>query len=146
MALHRDIFWVGRQWAVTGAGLQAIDQRLKGVFDSDTTRIWDENLRDTMLTNAWLNVEDFDRALLVARARFPAPPRDAPSLVESVLALMRPASAMAPDAVVQSAEPRPSASDEIARTEPPKSAAVPIPHLRMQGVLARFIPQWRIRR
>jgi len=23
MALHRDIYWVGRQWAVTGYGIQA---------------------------------------------------------------------------------------------------------------------------
>ena len=33
MALHRDIYWVGRQWAVTGFGVQAVDQRLKGTFD-----------------------------------------------------------------------------------------------------------------
>ena len=33
MALHRDIYWLGRQLAVTGFGLQAIDQRLKGAFD-----------------------------------------------------------------------------------------------------------------
>ena len=44
MALHRDIFWIGRQWAVTGFGLQAIDQRLKGAFDIETTHVWDENL------------------------------------------------------------------------------------------------------
>ena len=33
MALHRDIFWVGRQWAVTGYGVQACDQKQKGQFD-----------------------------------------------------------------------------------------------------------------
>ena len=33
MALHRDIFWVGRQWAVTGYGIQACDQKQKGGFD-----------------------------------------------------------------------------------------------------------------
>jgi hypothetical protein len=27
MALHRDIYWVGRQWAVTGYGIQACDQK-----------------------------------------------------------------------------------------------------------------------
>ena len=27
MALHRDIFRIGRQWAVTGFGIQAVDQR-----------------------------------------------------------------------------------------------------------------------
>ena len=42
MALHRDIFWVGRQWAVTGFGLQAVDQRLKGAFDVEGTRLWED--------------------------------------------------------------------------------------------------------
>jgi len=42
MALHRDIYWVGRQWAVTGFGIQAIDQRLKGSFDIEMSRVWDE--------------------------------------------------------------------------------------------------------
>ena len=33
MALHRDIYWVGRQWAVTGYGMQACNQKQKGQFD-----------------------------------------------------------------------------------------------------------------
>ena len=33
MALHRDIFWIGRQWAVTGFGMQAINQKHGGQFD-----------------------------------------------------------------------------------------------------------------
>jgi hypothetical protein len=41
MALHRDIFWIGRQWAVTGHGIQAVDQRRHGAFDVDVPRIWD---------------------------------------------------------------------------------------------------------
>ena len=49
MALHRDIFWVGRQWAVTGYGVQACDQKQKGQFDIEAGRLWDddelENLR-----------------------------------------------------------------------------------------------------
>ena len=44
MALHRDIFWVGRQWAVTGAGIQAVDQRLRGVLDIEIARLWDDAL------------------------------------------------------------------------------------------------------
>jgi hypothetical protein len=32
MALHRDIYWVGRQWAVTGAGIQAVDQKRRRGF------------------------------------------------------------------------------------------------------------------
>ena len=38
MALHRDIYWIGRQWAITGFGVQAIDQRLKGAFDIEDAR------------------------------------------------------------------------------------------------------------
>ena len=30
MSLHRDIYWLGRQWAVTGYGIQAVDQRRFG--------------------------------------------------------------------------------------------------------------------
>ena len=39
MALHRDIFWVGRQWAVTGYGVQACDQKQKGQFDIEASRL-----------------------------------------------------------------------------------------------------------
>ena len=42
MSLHSDIFWVGRQWAVTGAGIQAVDQRLRGVLDINIARLWDD--------------------------------------------------------------------------------------------------------
>jgi hypothetical protein len=44
MPLHRDIYWVGRQWAVTGYGMQAIDQRLNGMFDIETSRLWEDGL------------------------------------------------------------------------------------------------------
>ena len=42
MALHRDIYWVGRQWAVTGHGMQTVDQKLKGEFDIEASRLWEE--------------------------------------------------------------------------------------------------------
>jgi hypothetical protein len=42
--LYRDIFWLGRQWAVTGFGIQAIDPKLEMHFDIETTRIWEEDL------------------------------------------------------------------------------------------------------
>ena len=71
MALHRDIYWVGRQWAVTGAGIQAVDQRRKGEFDIEISRIWDDDLRERMGANDWLNVADFDKALAAARATRP---------------------------------------------------------------------------
>ncbi|MBR0697430.1 hypothetical protein [Bradyrhizobium lablabi] len=70
MALHRDIHWLGRQWAVTGHGLQLIDQRLKGDFDIEIARLWETDLVPTMHAKVWLNKPDFDKALDVARARF----------------------------------------------------------------------------
>jgi hypothetical protein len=74
MALHRDIYWVGRQWAVTGYGMQAVDPRLKGRFDIEATRLWEDGLSEGLNAGAWLNAEDFAKALAVARARHPQPP------------------------------------------------------------------------
>ena len=81
MALHRDIFWVGRQWAVTGYGVQAVDPKLKGQFDIEVSRLWEDGLADSLHRDGWLNREDFDKALSVARARYPEPPRKAAPLV-----------------------------------------------------------------
>ncbi len=77
MALHRDIYWVGRQWAVTGYGMQLIDQKLKGIFDIEAARLWDDDLIDSLRAKEWLNAEDFDKGLAVARTRYPQPPHAA---------------------------------------------------------------------
>ena len=71
MALHRDILWIGRQWAVTGHGMQLIDQRLEGAFDIEVIRLWDDDLIESMHAKEWLNAEDFDKGLAVARTRYP---------------------------------------------------------------------------
>jgi hypothetical protein len=71
MALHRDIFWIGRQWAVTGHGMQLIDQRLEGAFDIEVIRLWDDDLIESLRGKAWLKAEDFDKGLAVARTRYP---------------------------------------------------------------------------
>jgi hypothetical protein len=71
MALHRDIHWIGRQWAVTGHGMQLIDQKLKGFFDIEVSHLWEDALIESMRAKEWLNVMDFDKGLSVARARFP---------------------------------------------------------------------------
>jgi len=117
MALHRDIFWIGRQWAVTGHGIQAVDQRLKGAFDIDRSMLWDDSARDFLRQQAWFNEADFEKALSVARARFPAEP---------------------------GAEPAPAAS---AGPGANSTGAAPAVSLRLvtRGRLARFLPQWRIR-
>jgi hypothetical protein len=73
MALHRDILWIGRQWAVTGHGMQLIDQRLMGAFDIEVARLWDDELIAQMHARQWLNTADFDTGLAVARARHKRP-------------------------------------------------------------------------
>jgi hypothetical protein len=72
MALHRDIHWIGRQWAVTGFGMQLIDQKLKGFFDIEAARLWDDGLIEAMHAKDWLNKADFDKGLEIARKRYSA--------------------------------------------------------------------------
>ena len=74
MALHRDILWIGKQWAVTGHGMQLIDQRLEGAFDIEVIRLWDDDLIESLRSKAWLKAEDFEKGLAVARTRHPQPP------------------------------------------------------------------------
>jgi hypothetical protein len=124
MALHRDIFWVGRQWAVTGAGIQAVDQRLRGVLDIDVARLWDDDLVQSRRAKPGVNAADFDTALTTARDRFPKVPVEAPE----------------PDSIVAQLE-------ALGVIEAPiVNPVVPAMQLRAGGKLARFLPQWRIRR
>lgn len=161
MALHRDIYWVGRQWAVTGFGVQAVDQRLKGAFDIETTKIWEDDLPQRMRALAWLNAEDFEKALELARARFPAPPRKKGlPLVESVLELIQPAATEPPPKPA----PPPIATNvkdaDLAAGEPPAPAPLPVATdvplelppqkskplaMRIEHASAKFLPRWRIR-
>lgn len=121
MALHRDIYWLGRQWAVTGFGLQAIDQRLKGAFDIEGARLWEQGALDHLRAQPWLNAADLDKALDAARKRYPEPACAAPSAVEATLRLSE------------------SILSQSARLPPQ------ILKLRAEGELAKFAPQWRIR-
>jgi hypothetical protein len=119
MALHRDIFWVGRQWTVTGYGMQAVDQKLKGEFDIEASRLWEDGLLERLQAEKWFNPEDFKKGLAVARARYPEP--------------------------AQVAQPEPSASlpEPSGSVEPPKPAQ-PVFAVRVQGSLAKFIRTWRV--
>ncbi len=164
MALHRDIYWIGRQWAVTGHGLQAIDQRLKGVFDIEFARIWDEHALDALRAKDWLNPVDFDKALAVARKRYPEPTRKVALPVETLLRLNDagvPAPVSLPPSPLASRlesdlpraevlrklgfipEPTPRAEERLPDAAPAKFAASL--QISYQGELARFAPQWRIR-
>ncbi len=146
MALHRDIYWVGRQWAVTGFGVQAVDQRLKGDFDIDLSRIWDEELQARMRGHAWVNADDFDKALTMARRRFPEPAKGSPSPAES-LPEPTPLAAIAAEQPISSPENDASLplAGKSASPERAQTAAPPL-QLRLQGRLARFVPQWRVKR
>ena len=155
MALDRDIYWVGRQWAVTGFGIQAIDQRLKGNFDIEVARVWDDIAIERTRALAWLNAADFDKALETARARYPAPPRQKLPLVESVLKMIQPAGPV-PEKVVPSspliAEARivePNATkakqdEPVAAALPPLSVD-PVLAVRMERASAKFLQMWRVR-
>jgi hypothetical protein len=110
MALHRDIFWIGRQWAVTGHGMQLIDQRLEGAFDIDAARLWDDDLIESLRAKAWLKAEDFDKGLSIARTRHPQPSGAVPPLPVT-------AQVSGPEPI---APPLPAAKPEAPKFETPK--------------------------
>lgn len=69
MTLHRNIYWLGRQWAVTGYGIQAVDSKLKMAYDIEAHRLSEDGLAEAMMGLPWFDAEDFARALEVARKR-----------------------------------------------------------------------------
>lgn len=127
MALHRDIYWVGRQWAVTGYGMQAVDQRLKGQFDIEASRLWEDGLSDSLNAEGWLNSEDFAKALSVARARYPQP-REVPETSQDSAS----GSTLTLDL------------NDVVPTEPPKPPA-PRFVMRIERWPAKFVRPWRAR-
>jgi hypothetical protein len=92
MPLHRDIFWVGRQWAVTGYGIQAVNQKRHGDFDIEASRIWDEASLESLRAQEWFNSEDFGKGLTVAKARYPQRQQAAPAqeVVPQLIAVVEP--------------------------------------------------------
>ena len=83
MALHRDIYWVGRQWAVTGLGLQAVDQKRWAAFDIEASRLWTGDSLVRLRREPWVNSDDLEKALAAARRYFPEPAgMDISSLLE----------------------------------------------------------------
>ena len=140
MPLHRDIYWVGKQWSVTGYGIQAIDQKLQGKFDIEASRIWEDGWPDALDDEKWFNAKDFDKGLSEARKRYPKPPDLKPSnlkppgkaALKTVPVLVAPASPGA--SVVGKQQPKPS-------PEPaPASFA-----MRLEGCRAKFLTTWRVR-
>ncbi len=134
MPLHRDIFWIGKQWSVTGYGLQAIDPKLKGKFDIEVSRIWDDGLRKALSDKKWFNAGDFDKGLAQARKHYPQPPRKAVRKVRQV--------SVAPPLPDKSrvGNDKPKA---VPKANPnPASANFT---MRIIGCRARFLPTLRVR-
>jgi hypothetical protein len=158
MALHRDIFWIGRQWAVTGHGMQLIDQRLEGTFDIEVIRLWDDDLIESLRAKAWLKTEDFDKGLAVARTRHSpaqavpesvvAPPAPAIEPIAPPLPAAKPEApkfeTLKPErpAPVPPAEPRVLESLPPVAIEPPKQQS-PGLQMKIDGG-ARFARPWRV--
>jgi hypothetical protein len=146
MALHRDIYWVGRQWAVTGYGIQACDQKQKGKFDIEGTRLWEDGVLEDMRELKWLNTADFDNAISVARKYYPEPPgRSAPRQKEA---------APPPESVSDLKETglkEPGLRELSLNGSSPKESPVETPKpapkfdMRVEGWPAKFVAQWRVR-
>jgi hypothetical protein len=146
MALHRNIYWVGRQWAVTGSGIQACDQKQKGKFDIDAARLWEDGVLENIRALKWLNSEDFEKAISVARKYYPEPPREAP-----------PPPPPAPPEVIVSRSENSVPKNTVTRNgvrkndvavEPTKAPPKPVVRtfdMRIEGSRAKFIPVWRVR-
>jgi hypothetical protein len=151
MALHRDIFWIGRQWAVTGHGMQLIDQRLQGAFDIEVARLWDDDLIESLRAKAWLKAEDFDKGLAVARTRHPRPQAGSTSAVAPPPPAIEPVAPPLPPkleqpAAVEPAQPPPAPPEVLSPQpvpiEPPKQQS-PDMQMKIDGG-ARFARPWRV--
>jgi len=145
MALHRDIFWIGRQWAVTGHGMQLIDQRLEGAFDIEVIRLWDDDLIEGLRAKAWLKAEDFEKGLAVARTRHPQPQPGSAPVVAAPVSEIEP---IAPPEPLASVEPPPppvppeAVSPQPHTVEPPQQE-LPVLQIKIDGG-ARFARPWRV--
>jgi hypothetical protein len=153
MALHRDIFWIGRQWAVTGSGMQAVNQKLLGEFDVEIARLWDDDWLDLLRAQPWLNAEDFAKGLAVARTRFPEPARRLPPLlpVEALLraAVPKPLPVREPVAPKAAEAAKPAAPPQAEPIVEPIAveAIAPTPsflQMRLAGHSAKLVRMWRI--
>ena len=158
MALHRDIFWIGRQWAVTGHGMQLIDQRLMGAFDIEVARLWDDDLIARLRAKEWLNAADFDKGLAVARTRHPQPQAGSTSVIAPPVPAIEPIAPppppeapkfemskperSAPVHPSQPVEPQVLESPPPVAIEPPKQES-PDLQMKIDGG-AKFVRPWRV--
>ncbi|MGL6060854.1 MAG: hypothetical protein ACRC1G_09205 [Bradyrhizobium sp.] len=153
MPLHRDIFWLGRQWAVTGFGMQAINQKHGGEFDIPIERLWDDDLPDAVCGQKWFNPEDFNKGLALARARFPqslATPKPAKTSPQASPAIAPPPAAprLIPVAAAPAIVPVEAATERVKSVRPAEPRKPTPPPLRMSlfGHPAKLLKVWRAQR
>ena len=134
MALHRDIFWVGKQWAVTGYGMQAVDQKQKSKFDIEASRLWEDDLLENLSEQRWFNAEDFNAGLSIARAKYPEAPgkaalRKKAAAKESAVAPVAPSKAepKIESKVAAKAEPKADVKAKPTKSAPAAEPAKPAP-------------------
>ena len=143
MPLHRDIHWIGRQWAVTGHGMQLIDQKQNGLFDIDIPRLWDEAVIEGLRVQQWVDVADFDKGLDVARMRYTdKPPVASASPIAPtapVIVSVKPI-AKTPASIAQPAELPPQKPEMNESAKP----ALGKFNMRFSGC-AKFVRPWRVR-
>ena len=153
MALHRDIFWIGRQWAVTGFGMQAINQKHDGQFDIPIERLWDDDLPNGAREQKWFNADDFAKGLAIAQARHPRPPPRPKPAPPPAVETPRQAAAppvtpeRAPLPVIPAVESFATVATEIA-PEPVKPIEAPpaFTAMRLLGHPAKLMRVWQARR
>jgi hypothetical protein len=146
MALHRDIYWVGKQWAVTGYGVQACDQKQKSKFDIEVERLWDDDVLESLRAHKWLNAEDLEKALVIARQRFPEPP-------SNVAPTPRVAPVEPPAQVIKSETPKRAKPAPVEQVPPvalqapaiTKTDPEPPKFDMLFSGAAKFIRPWRVR-
>jgi hypothetical protein len=143
MALHRNIYWVGRQWAVTGSGIQACDQKQKGKFDIEAARLWEDGVLENIRVLKWLNSEDFEKAVTVARKYYPEPPRKEPPVPPPEVIVSRLENSVPKNTVARNGIPRSDIASEPAKPQP--KPVVRKFDMRIEGSRAKFLPVWRIR-
>ncbi|MDH2381283.1 hypothetical protein [Bradyrhizobium sp. CER78] len=133
MPLHRDIHWLGKQWAVTGHGLQLINQKQMGYYDIEAARLWEARVSEVQ-SKAWIDRPDFDKALEIARGKFAQLAPDdlpPPTTIVAPLPPVRAAPPAAPRAPLDAASV-PSIEELLARLKsksvtPPPAAEAPTP-------------------
>jgi hypothetical protein len=118
--------------------MQAIDQKLNGTFDIEVSGLWEDSLSERMHALKWLNAADFDKGLAAARRHYPDPDRQAAPPEESV-------SRSKEESVSRLNEESVFGLKDGAAVEQPIPAAETF-DMRSEGLPAKFVSPWRIRR